>query len=366
MSLFGRAAAGLGEAAVDIGNKYLDQNLQLLRAQALADIQRESNVKQAGQLADMAVDPTRRAASRTQEGLDTESKLAAQLKGKKAEAIDTELTAAEATREGALTTARATATATASAEALKKYGNDPLMLKAMSNEARAKHITGEGEAASAASARFALAQAKKVADLHDTLLTAVTTGDKGLEEQTRDQIAALTPGKDSKATEFYKVAENAAKVMGPAQKILADSGASPEAKTDAEQTIREQRALMNSAAKRAGVDLTEAAKVPEPQDRAAAMAALKAGAKLEDINARRKANGYALIEDPNPKKAPAAPVAPAVEQAPDYLNEAGKAQWLRDKPARDKAEEERKKKEREQQGRTLMDAARNYSPLAGD
>lgn len=69
----GRGLAGLGAGMSDIANKYIDQNLALARAQAIADIQRTSNVQQAGEMQDLAVDPTRREATRQQAALDTAS-----------------------------------------------------------------------------------------------------------------------------------------------------------------------------------------------------------------------------------------------------------------------------------------------------
>jgi hypothetical protein len=50
--------------------------------------------------------------------------------------------------------------------------------------------------------------------------------------------------------------------MAPALKILADPVADATTKEEAQQLIKSQRALMEAAAKRAGVDLTEVSRVP--------------------------------------------------------------------------------------------------------
>jgi hypothetical protein len=86
--------------------------------------------------------------------------------------------------------------------------------------------------------------------------------------------------------------------MAPALKILADPVADATAKEEAQQTIREQRALMTAAAKRAGVDLTESSRVPEAQAHAQAQAAIASGAPLDAVNKRLQEAGYAPIQAP--------------------------------------------------------------------
>jgi hypothetical protein len=376
MSMWGRAAAGFGGAVADIANKYIDNDVATQRAQAIADIQRASGMQQLQDADAFRNDPTRVSRDRANKVADITAEGTArssvELAGKKAAALDPELLAADVERAGKVSGATASASAEATRKSQTAQLSDPAYIAGEANlaEVRAKAAHKYESSATLAAAelsRFQLKQAQQLSDLHDTLATAITTGDKGLEEQTRDQINALS-GKDGKTTEFYKVAESAAKVMGPAQKILADSLSSPEAKEDAKQTIREQRALMVSAAKRAGVDLTDAAKEPEADVHAKAAAAIKAGADPAAVNKKLAAAGYAEL--PVAAKKPGfferANAAPAEEQPPSYLNDAAKRQWILDKPARDQAALEEKLKRRRAEGQSLVDSARGATISPGD
>lgn len=74
-SAMGRALGGIGSAAVDLGNKYIDQNLALQRAQVLADIQRASAVQQVKDIDTYSNSPERRRSLRE---LATEDTLASE------------------------------------------------------------------------------------------------------------------------------------------------------------------------------------------------------------------------------------------------------------------------------------------------
>lgn len=69
-STFGRALAGAGAAAVELSNKYIDDDLATKRAQTIADIQRTSAVQQAKELDANVRDPARLAAIREEAARD--------------------------------------------------------------------------------------------------------------------------------------------------------------------------------------------------------------------------------------------------------------------------------------------------------
>ena len=109
MSLFGRALAGAGSAVSDIANKYIDNDLQMQKAQALSDISVRANVSQAGQIDAAQRDPTRLAQIRNEASLDADSANASQRRGALANATDKPLNDALIARTNE--TARGTADA---------------------------------------------------------------------------------------------------------------------------------------------------------------------------------------------------------------------------------------------------------------
>jgi hypothetical protein len=123
--------------------------------------------------------------------------------------------------------------------------------------------------------------------------------------------------------QFYTSAENASKAMAPALKILADPVADPAAKEEAQKTVRQLRAFVEDAAKRAGVDL----RVPQAQAHAEARASLKAGAKLDEVNKRLEEGGY----EPLPPVVPVAPTKTA-DQSQQVLTPPSDAhRWVMNK-----------------------------------
>jgi hypothetical protein len=264
-STFGRALAGGGMAAADLANRYITADLQAQRDQAMADIQRNSAVQQAKEIDQYLNDPTRREVLRAETVKDTEAVDAQRLKGDINRANSKDLTDAEGRRAGAIAKASATATAEVQRDATLENGSDPKYIAALTKIAEANRDPSAvaAHAAQTALAQFQLASAKKVAALQDTLTKAIAAGDTKAEEQARSQLEALQ-GKGGKAEKFYAVAEAAGRAMAPALKILADPAADPAAKEEAQQLIKSQQALMEAAAKRAGVDLGGATTNEDP------------------------------------------------------------------------------------------------------
>lgn len=295
MSIFGRLLAGAGAGAASVSSRYIDEEIANNRAKFLSDLEQQNFEKRDQYQNSDAVVGRNRANRVADETAIGTARNTVDLAGKKAQAMDTELRAGEVARAGDLAGAAATASANASAEVTSKYGNDPKHLAALRNEAKAKHVESAASSASALESQFRLGLMKRESTLRDDLVRAVEAGDRAGEEKTRDKLRALDPKSEGKVSEFYKIAEGAARAMAPAQKIIADSMTSPEAKADAEQTVREQRALMSAAAKRAGVDLADASKLPEAQAHSQALAALAAPgtkATIEEVNRRLAAGGY--------------------------------------------------------------------------
>ena len=259
MSLFGRALAGVGEGAGRIANKYIDADLEQQRQQALADLQIKTAATVREQDDAFRNDPNRVARDRSNKVADITATGDAQnsvaLAGARAAATDTTLQAAnlknETARAGAVT--KATAEAQVAAE-LKKI-TDPAYISAVRKEALARHVESAGSVAQAALANFQLGVAKNMNTLRTQLAEAQTTGNKDAAESIQAQIDALD-GKGGKVDKFYAIAEKSTSAMAQANKILNDPMGTPDAKEEAQTQIRQQRMLMESAAKRAGVDLS--------------------------------------------------------------------------------------------------------------
>lgn len=334
-SSLGRALAGAGSGIADVANKYLDEQLLTRRAQVLADIQRTSAVQQAKDIDTAMNDPGRRERLRVEGAKDVTSAAAAALPGE-----------VERTRQ----VGKATADTATQAEIDR--GTNPLYIKAKRAEALATHIESAGSLAQAQLAKFQLGVAQRLDYLKGQLQSAVRTGDKMEEDRLQREVDVLQD-KGGAMAKFYSVAEHAAAAMAPALKILNDQYADEGAKREAAATVRQQRAIVTSAGKRIGIDLEEAGKVPEDQDRAEAMAALKKGASLADINARRRAAGFPDIADPNAKpqnksifgsSATGSPAVPPYTPPPD--SPAGKRRALMDSAAAQRATEEGAQRQR--------------------
>lgn len=120
-STFGRALAGAGNAAAEIANKYIDADLATKRAQAIADIQRTSDVQKAREIDEQQNAPARRASLRDLASQDTvASGLAADTVAAN-RAGNQKLTQAEIDRSNAVSrgTAEANAEATGKTERAK-------------------------------------------------------------------------------------------------------------------------------------------------------------------------------------------------------------------------------------------------------
>jgi len=112
-SALGRGLAGLGSAMSEVGSKYIDQNLAIQRAQALADIQRISAVQQTKDIDTYTNSPERREAMRTQASADTVAAGGAADTVALNRASNQPLTQAEIDRSNAVTTGTAAASAAA-------------------------------------------------------------------------------------------------------------------------------------------------------------------------------------------------------------------------------------------------------------
>jgi hypothetical protein len=305
-SSLGRGLAGAGAAVADIANKYIDQALAAQRAQLLADIQRNSAVQQTKDIDAYQNDPGRRALLRTESGKDTAAAAEGALAADRTRATDPTL------RQAAKDVLSDRAQAETEAEISR--GNNPLYLKAKSNEAKATHIESAASLAQASLARFQMGVAQKTQDLREKLADAVRRGDDKEEAALRAQLDAFAD-KGGKKEKFYAIAEKAGAAISAALKSANDPNADENTKREAMATVRQQRALMERAAKDAGVDISDAAKVPEAEVHKQAADAIKGGADPAAINKRLVEQGYKALPDAGGKPGAAAvPAAPKVSK----------------------------------------------------
>ena len=287
MSMWGRALAGAGTAAAGIANSYIENDVLTARAQAIADIQRKSGMAQLQDADTFNNDPNRVARNRANKVADITAESGArgdvELAFRKKTALDQDLLTADTARATAITGATAAATAKANADAEISKVSDPRYIKGEAALARAKHIEGAGSLAQAALANFQLGVAKNLNVLQGQLAEAQTIGNKDAAESIQAQIDAFS-GKGGKVDKFYAIAEKATAGMKDALKVINDQFATPDAKEEANIMLRQQRALMESAAKRAGVDITSE-RYPQPGPQAVA-ALLKERGKAAEFDAR--------------------------------------------------------------------------------
>lgn len=287
MSMWGRAAAGIGGAAAGLANKYIDEELATQRAQALADIQRTSSMQQLQDKDTFLNDPSRVARDRANKVADISAEGTARsdvdLAARKKAAVDPELLAADVSRAGAITGATAKASADAQTAAELAKITNPAYISAERKLALAKHVESAGSTAQAALANFQLGVAKNMQGLREQLAEAQTTGNKAAAEDIQAQLDALD-GKGGKVDKFYVIAEKATAGMAAANKILNDPMATPDAKDEANAQIRQQRAILESAAKRAGVTDIAEARYAKPSN-ASVQALMKNPEKAADFDA---------------------------------------------------------------------------------
>lgn len=217
-SAVGRALAGGGAAVASLASKYIDEDLAQQRMQAHAELQRltAKNIREDDDA--FRNDPTRIARDRANRRDDTLATAATAREAELAGLNDTALQGAregQKDREAAADTRRkvagrktelkelaptetkvavdhATAVAKAEgdtrAELQKKYGNDPLFLKAMRNEAQAKHVESAASVAQAELTRMKIADEKRLGELYSQLLSMPDSPEsakdrKGLERE---------------------------------------------------------------------------------------------------------------------------------------------------------------------------------------
>lgn len=127
MSIFGQLMAGAGQAAAQIGNKYIDEEMATSRAQMLADLQR----KTAGQIREdddaFQNDPTRVQRNRQRKTDDIVAEGGARTRVDLERASNTALTEAEAGRSAFIKKAEAQA----GIDVTTAAGNDPKYIKAL-------------------------------------------------------------------------------------------------------------------------------------------------------------------------------------------------------------------------------------------
>ncbi|MBQ1765097.1 MAG: hypothetical protein IIZ92_19670 [Aquincola sp.] len=331
-SLFTRALAGVGKEAAGIASKYIDESLAQSRAQMLADLQVQTAGRMRAEEDAFKNDPTRVARDRQNQVDNIKAIGGAQnlvaLEGERAKATDTELQAALTKNE----VDRKTASTQAETDLLIKRMNDPAYVAGLRKQAQATHIESAGSVAQAALARAQLDQIKTIGDLKSQLQQAVATGDKASEQSLREQLGVWTDkaGKVEKARESVIAAQKA--MIGP-QKILGDSMASPEAKAEAEQQLRELRAVANAAAKEAGIELPGAPAREIPQGAIDMLKGNPALAKDFDAKYGQGASQQYLNSGGSPgkpAKAPAPAAAPAPAWQPDPASPVGRQRALMD------------------------------------
>lgn len=261
-SAFGRALAGGGEAAAKLTNKWIDEDLAQQRAQAIADIQRNSaKATRADVDAEMVANRPRDVQWKREDVLNNATNAA-----DAATATNNNVSLAQSAKDAADRKAREDmerrqanapgenkikADATAADIAAN---STPQAISAAGKLARAKHIESAGSIAQAALAQFQLGAAKTVQDLRTDLAAAEKTGDRKTAELIQSQLDAFTD-RGGKAAQFATIAERASAAMTPALKIMADPMADADTKAEAAKTVQQQRAIMENFAKRAGVDL---------------------------------------------------------------------------------------------------------------
>lgn len=326
-SALGGALAGAGNAAVNLGNKFIDEQLAQQRAQVLADLQVTTAGKIREQDDAFRNDPTRVARDRANRVADVQAEGGARnevaLAGERARATDPALR--QATIDTATDAARAAAKAKGEVERdeVVKRGTDPLFLKAQKALKEAeRQPESAGSLAQAALARAQLAAIQKVEGLRDQLAEAVATGNKGQEEALREQLAVFEskPGKNDKLRAAIEASE---KTVQSAMKVLNDPMASEQARAEAQESVRQARVRMESYTKELGIDASKP-KVPESEMHKQAEAAIKAGAPRDAVNARLQEQGYRPLPEMG-KKTPKPAIGPAPGALPSVAPPAAAA-----------------------------------------
>ena len=308
----GGAVAGVAKGAGELGNKYIDQNLALQRAQVLEDLRIQSAGKIREQDDAFRNDPTRVARDRANKVADVTAEGGARnqvaLEGERARATDPAL------RQGLIDTATATAKAGAKVkdeaeyDATLKRGSDPLYLKAQKALKEAERLPeSSASLAQAALARAQLSALNNMQAIRQQLAEAVATGNKGQEEALREQLD-IFESKPGKADKLRAAIEGAEKTLQGAAKVLNDPMASEQARKEAEESVRQARVRIDAYSKQLGLD-TDKPKVPEADAHRQAAEAIKAGASREAVNQRLKEQGFNPLPVPGQKVAP--PAVPA-------------------------------------------------------
>lgn len=327
MSIFGRMIAGSGAGAAQIAGKYIDEEISNNRAKFLSDLEQQSFEKRDQYQNSDAVVGRNRANKVADETAVGAARNTVELAGKRAQAMDTELTQAEAGRSAFLKKAEATALR----ETTKDAGADTEFLAAQGKIKLADPEVAERIDASRASASSAYASA--------TESGARTEGIRlnNADKKTLDALyaKASTIVSDPKLTDEQRGQE-----FGKVQQqigLMKSKGAPAGTADPTRDTVKitEEEMLPGGGSRK--TERTEvrrggqpAAKVPEADAHAQARAAIKAGANAEAVNKMLADKGYRALPAENKQNAAPAPArqprAPAASYEPPADSLAGKYQ----------------------------------------
>lgn len=224
-SAFGRALAGGGAAVASLSAKYIDEELAQQRMQAHAELQRltAKNIREDDDA--FRNDPTRIARDRENRKQDALATAATARQAELEGLNDTALQGAResqkdrdaagdtrrkvagrkteleklASLENKAAADRATAEGDARAELQKKYGNDPLFLKAMRNEAAANYIESAASVAQAKLTEMKIADEKRLGVLYTDLLSLSDSPESAARRKTIEREITIIKSRNGTA-----------------------------------------------------------------------------------------------------------------------------------------------------------------------
>lgn len=336
-SAFGRALSGAGEAATDIGKKYIDDELQKSRAQFLADLQYQNQVKfdQYQQSPDRQATIANNDANR--ERVVGAARNETALAGERARATDQPLQDALTNNEVNRTKATTKAAFDTTTELTKAKANDPEALaaeqKILLNDPRVKAQIEQSAAAAAASRASAASSGAQVQLVRQQLEDAkaksadlatvrtlrdqlANTSDPAQRDAITNRIADITGGGDP--TKWLNLAEKYSDNVTAAMKILADPMADPAQKEQAMKQIERNQAMSEQLARKGGVATPKEAekKVDPALALSQAEAAIKAGADRSAVLARLQQWGVQIPDTLKGTPKQSQPAAQPVTAAP--------------------------------------------------
>lgn len=278
MSLWSRAAAGVGGAAASLANKYIDEELVQMRAQAIADIQRKSAMQQAEDADAFNNNAGRVERNRANRVADVSAegraRNAVSLEGAEAQASSPTLRQAAIDNSNAITAG--TVQTRIDAENAIVEGTAPKKLQAEVARAAAmlplevKRAYALADASASASARYREPRENAASQIGEKMAAVEKALGRPLTESER--LGLLGLGAKGRDPELDTVTVTEEKI-GPNGEIT--------------KTQRKE-------VRRPGAG-GEAQKMPEPEAHKAARDAIAAGAPAAAVNARLKEQGYAPL-----------------------------------------------------------------------